>query len=107
MIFSTNQDTFFNINTDKYLKQEKGGLIWIELKVGLKAGKRFIYNLKLFYHVDNVGDSRLLVIHLFSMAHWQLKEEEMLNVSDIKLSISIEHEDDIIEDIKQSLEKIN
>ena len=56
MIFSTNQDTFFNTNADKYLKQGKGAQIGIELKEGLEAGKSFIDNFKLFYHVANIGD---------------------------------------------------
>ena len=111
VIFSTNQDTFFKKNADKYLKQGKGALIGIELKGGLKAGKSFIDNLKLFYHVANIGDARSLAIHPASTTHSQLKEEEMLNAGVtqgyVKLSIGIEHEDDIIEDIKQSLEKIN
>ena len=111
VIFSTNQDTFFKKYSDKHLKQEKGALIGIELKGGLEAGKSFIDNLKLFYHVANIGDARSLAIHPASTTHSQLKEEEMLNAGVtpgyVRLSIGIEHEDDIIEDIKQSLEKIN
>ena len=111
VIFSTNQDSFFKENADKYLKEGKGALIGIELKGGLEAGKSFIDNLKLFYHVANIGDARSLAIHPASTTHSQLKEEEMLNAGVtpgyVRLSIGIEHEDDIIEDIKQSLEKIN
>ena len=65
----------------------------------------------MFYHVANIGDAKSLAIHPASTPHSQLKEEEMLNAGVtqgyVKLSIGIEHEDDIIEDIKQSLEKIN
>ena len=100
----------FEIST-KYLKKGKGALIGIELKGGLEAGKSFIDNLKLFYHVANIGDARSLAIHPASTTHSQLKEEEMLNAGVtpgyVRLSIGIEHEDDIIEDIKQTLEKIN
>ena len=109
VIFSTNQDSFFKENADKYLKEGKGALIGIELKGGLEAGKSFIDNLKLFYHVANIGDARSLAIHPASTTHSQLKEEEMLNAGVtpgyVRLSIGIEHENDIIEDIKQSLEK--
>ena len=77
----------------------------------MEAGKSFIDNLKLFYHVANIGDARSLAIHPASTTHSQLKEEEMLNAGVtpgyVRLSIGIEHADDIIEDIKQSLEKIN
>ena len=111
VIFSTNQDSFFKENADKYLKEGKGALIGIELKGGLEAGKSFIDNLKLFYHVANIGDARSLAIHPASTTHSQLNEEEMLNAGVtpgyVRLSIGIEHEDDIIADIKQSLEKIN
>ena len=77
----------------------------------MKAGKTFIDNLKLFYHVANIGDAKSLAIHPASTTHSQLKKKEMLNAGVtpryVRLSIGIEHEDDIIQDIKQSLEKIN
>ena len=66
----------FNTNADKYLNQGKGAQIRIELKGGLEAGESFIDNLKLFYHVANIDVSRLLVIHLVSMAHSQLKKQK-------------------------------
>ena len=64
----------------------------------------------MFYHVANIGDARSLAINP-ARRLTQLKEEEMLNAGVtpgyVRLSIGIEHENDIIEDIKQSLEKIN
>ena len=65
----------------------------------------------MFYHVANIGDTRSLAIHAASTNHWHINLEEMLNAGVtpgyVQLSIGIEHEDDITEDIKQSLEKIN
>ena len=63
VIFSTNQDKYFNKLAKKYLKGGNGSLIGLELSGGAEAGKRFIDNLNLFYHVANIGDSRSLAIH--------------------------------------------
>ena len=91
----------------KYLKNKHGGLIGFELKNGEEAGKKFINNLKLLYHVANIGDARSLAIHPSSTTHSQLSEEEKLAAGVtpgyIRLSIGIEHIDDIIEDIDQAL----
>ena len=81
-----------------------------ELKGGLDAGKKFIDSLELLYHVANIGDSRSLAIHPASTTHSQLSPEEQLSTGVtpgfVRLSIGIEHIDDIIDDIKQSLENI-
>jgi O-acetylhomoserine (thiol)-lyase len=81
-----------------------------ELKGGLEAGKKFIDSLELLYHVANIGDSRSLAIHPASTTHSQLSPEEQLSTGVtpgfVRLSIGIEHIDDIIDDIKQSLENI-
>ena len=110
VIFSTNQNKFFNNLSNKYLKGGKGSLIGIELKGGLEAGKKFINNLKLFYHVANIGDVRSLAIHPASTTHSQLSNEDMLKAGVtpgyVRLSIGIEHSDDIMHDIDQALEKI-
>ncbi len=110
VIFSTNQNDFFKDNAEKYLRGGKGALIGIELKGGLEAGKNFIDNLKLFYHVANIGDTRSLAIHPASTTHSQLNDEEMIKAGVtpgyVRLSIGIEHEDDIISDLEQSLGSI-
>ncbi len=91
----------------KYLDQGFGALLGFELNEGLEAGKKFIDNLKLFYHVANIGDSRSLAIHPSSTTHSQLSNEEKLSsgVTDgyVRLSIGIEHIDDIISDLEQAL----
>ncbi len=79
-----------------------------ELKGGMEAGRRFIDALKMFYHVANIGDVRSLAIHPASTTHSQLTPEEQLQtgVTDgyVRLSIGIEHEDDILADLDQALD---
>ena len=95
---------------EKYLDGGNGALMGFELKGGLEAGKKFIDSLELLYHVANIGDSRSLAIHPASTTHSQLSPEEQLSTGVtpgfVRLSIGIEHIDDIIDDIKQSLENI-
>ena len=95
---------------EKYLTGGNGALMGFELKGGLEAGKKFIDSLELLYHVANIGDSRSLAIHPASTTHSQLSPEEQLSTGVtpgfVRLSIGIEHIDDIIDDIKQSLENI-
>lgn len=92
----------------KYLKGGFGALVGFELKGGVEAGKAFIDALKLLYHVANIGDSRSLAIHPASTTHQQLSPQEQLAAGVtpgyIRLSIGIEHPDDIIEDIRQALD---
>ena len=63
---------------EKYLNNGFGPLIGFELKGGLEMGKKFIDNLKLIYHVANIGDSRTLAIHPASTTHSQLSLEDQL-----------------------------
>jgi len=64
--------------------------------------------LKMFYHVANIGDARSLAIHPATTTHSQLTEEELLAAGVtpgyVRLSIGIEHPDDIIADLKQALD---
>ena len=93
---------------DKYLKGGNGALVGFELKGGIDAGKRFIEALQMFYHVANIGDARSLAIHPATTTHSQLSPEEQLQtgVTDgyVRLSIGIEHIDDIVADLKQALD---
>lgn len=92
---------------DRYLAGGLGGLVGLELEGGLDAGRRFIDALQLFYHVANIGDARSLAIHPASTTHSQLSAEEQLvtGVSPgyVRLSIGLEHIDDIIADLDQAL----
>jgi O-acetylhomoserine (thiol)-lyase len=92
---------------DAYLEGGYGALLGFELNGGLTAGRKFIDALKMFYHVANIGDARSLAIHPASTTHSQLSPEEQLQtgVSDgyVRLSIGIEHIDDIVADLDQAL----
>jgi O-acetylhomoserine (thiol)-lyase len=92
---------------DAYLKGGYGGLCGFELKGGMDAGRKFIDSLKMFYHVANIGDARSLAIHPASTTHSQLTPEEQAQTGVtpgyVRLSIGIEHIDDIIADLDQAL----
>ena len=92
-----------------YLKGGYGGLVGFELKDGFAAGQAFIDSLKLFYHVANIGDARSLAIHPASTTHSQLDESEQRDTGVtpgyVRLSVGIEHIDDIISDLSQALER--
>jgi O-acetylhomoserine (thiol)-lyase len=91
----------------KYLPSGQGGLVGFELAGGAEAGQRFINALKLFYHVANIGDARSLAIHPASTTHSQLSAEEQaatgVTPGYVRLSVGIEHIDDILADLDQAL----
>jgi O-acetylhomoserine (thiol)-lyase len=76
---------------------------------GRDAGPKFIDALKMFYHVANIGDARSLAIHPATTTHSQLTPEEQLRTGVtegyVRLSVGIEHIDDIIADLEQALAK--
>lgn len=92
---------------DKYLRGGYGGLLGFELEGGIEAGRRFINALQLFYHVANIGDARSLAIHPASTTHSQLSAEEQaatgVTPGYVRLSIGIEHIDDILADLEGAL----
>jgi O-acetylhomoserine (thiol)-lyase len=95
---------------DTYLKGGYGGLVGFELKGGKDAGRKFIDSLKMFYHVANIGDARSLAIHPASTTHSQLtpEEQEKTGVTDgyVRLSVGIEHIDDIFADLDQAMKAV-
>ena len=95
------------IRTQNYLEEGYGALVGFEIKGGKEAGKAFINALELFYHVANIGDARSLAIHPATTTHSQLSEEDQIRSgvvdSYVRLSIGIEHVDDIIKDIDKGL----
>lgn len=95
---------------DALLKGGYGALLGFELKDGVEAGKRFIDALELFYHVANIGDARSLAIHPASTTHSQLSTEDQLATGVtpgyVRLSVGIEHIDDILADLSQALDKV-
>lgn len=94
-----------------YLNGGLGGLVGFELKGGAEAGRRFIDSLQLFYHVANIGDARSLAIHPATTTHSQLSpaEQQATGVTDgyVRLSVGIEHIDDILRDLDQALRAAN
>jgi O-acetylhomoserine (thiol)-lyase len=90
-----------------YLRGGCGGLVGFELRQGRQAGARFIDALKMFYHVANIGDARSLAIHPASTTHSQLSPADQLasgvTPGYVRLSVGLEHIDDIIADLDQAL----
>lgn len=86
-----------------------GGILTFEVKGGFEAGKNFINNVKLSSLLANVGDAKTLVIHPASTTHSQLSEDEQkqagVSAGLIRVSVGIEHIDDIKEDFEQALSK--
>jgi O-acetylhomoserine (thiol)-lyase len=93
----------------KYLSKGAGAILGFGIKGGAEAGKKFINSLELVSHLANVGDAKTLAIHPATTTHQQLSAEEQLATGVtpdfIRLSVGIEHVDDIIADIGQALEK--
>jgi len=90
----------------KYLKNGFGGMVVFGIKGGLEAGQKFVDSLKLFSLLANVGDAKSLVIHPASTTHSQLSEEQQkaggLTPDLVRLSIGLEHIDDIKQDLEQA-----
>ena len=95
---------------DKYLPRGAGAIIGFGIDGGIEAGKKFINSLRLISHLANIGDAKSLAIHPASTTHQQLSPEEQLATGVtpdfVRLSIGIEHVDDILADIEQALEQI-
>lgn len=91
----------------KYLKKGTGAILGFGIKGGQASGKKFINSLQLISHLANVGDAKSLAIHPATTTHQQLSAEEQLATGVtpdfIRLSIGIEHIDDILADIEQAL----
>ncbi|MFD2037273.1 trans-sulfuration enzyme family protein [Belliella marina] len=86
-----------------------GGIITLTLKGGIQRAQRFIDELQMISVTANLGDSRSIVTHPASTTHSKLSEEERLQVgiSDglVRLSVGLEHQEDIIKDVERALEK--
>jgi O-acetylhomoserine (thiol)-lyase len=98
-----------NARAKKYLPKGAGAILGFGIKGGLAAGKKFIDSLELVSHLANVGDAKTLAIHPATTTHQQLSSDEQLATGVtpdfVRLSIGIEHVDDIIADITQALQK--
>src|SRR5262245_36934021 len=87
-----------------------GGLFCFELKGGLAAGKKFLDSLKLLSMTANLGDTRSIASHPASTTHAKLTEEERqavgITTGLIRISVGLEHREDILNDILQALEVV-
>lgn len=99
-------DPAYSLN-EKYLNGMGGAMVVFGIKGGRDAGRKFIEGLELFSHLANVGDAKSLAIHPASTTHSQLSPEQQIagGIAPelVRLSIGIEHIDDIIEDIEKGL----
>jgi len=97
----------YHANATKYLRNGYGCVLSFGLKDGFDAGKRFIEATTLASHLANVGDAKTLVIHPASTTHQQLGPEEQraagVEADLIRVSVGIEHIDDIIADFDQAI----
>ena len=93
----------------RYMNKGFGAMVVFGIKGGREAGARFIDNLELFSHLANVGDAKSLAIHPATTTHSQLDEAQQLEGGItpelVRLSIGLEHIDDILEDVDQALER--
>ncbi len=94
----------------KYLRNGFGCVLNFGIKGGLEAGKSFIDKVKLASHLANVGDAKTLVIHPTSTTHQQLSETEQISAGVtpdlVRVSVGLEHIDDIKEDFEQAFEQL-
>ena len=94
---------------EKYLRCKVGSVVVFGIKGGAEAGANFINSLQMFSHVANLGDAKSLAIHPATTTHSQLSSEQQLaggiRPELVRLSIGIEHIEDILTDLDQALEK--
>jgi O-succinylhomoserine sulfhydrylase len=90
--------------------RDGGGLVCFELKGGIEAGRKFLDNLQMLSLTANLGDTRSIASHPASTTHAKLSnaEREAVNITPglIRISVGLEHREDILNDIVQALEKI-
>ena len=100
-------DNAYNANAQKYLGGKGGAVFTFGLKGGYEAGKALVSNVKLFSHLANIGDTRSLIIHPASTTHSQLSAEDLVAAGAgpdvVRVSVGIEHIDDIKADLEQAL----
>ena len=94
---------------DRILSGGYGGLVTFGIAGGREAGQKFIESLELFSHLANIGDAKSLAIHNATTTHSQLNDEELeasgVTQDTVRLSVGIEHIDDIVGDLDQALAK--
>ena len=110
VIYPSLMDDKLKARADAVMNGGYGALMGFELKAGAEAGKKFIDALQMLYHVANIGDARSLAIHPASTTHSQLSPEDQMasgvTPGYVRLSVGIEHIDDILADLNQALQQI-
>jgi O-succinylhomoserine sulfhydrylase len=90
--------------------KDGGGIVCFELKGGLDAGRKFLDSLEMLSMTANLGDTRSIASHPASTTHAKLTEEERQTVGItpglIRISVGLEHKEDILKDIQQALDKV-
>jgi O-acetylhomoserine (thiol)-lyase len=94
----------------KYLRNGFGGVLTFNIKGGDKVAEQFVNNVKLISHLANIGDAKTLIIHPASTTHEQLSQEEQMTSGIepgmLRLSVGIEHIEDIKEDLLDAYKRI-
>ena len=100
----------YNALANQYLGGQGGAVFTFGLKGGYDAGIKLVEGVKMFSHLANIGDTRSLIIHPASTTHSQLSEAELLEAGAgpdvVRVSVGIEHIDDIIADLSQALDGV-
>ncbi len=103
-------DNEYHALAQKYLGGKGGAVFTFGLKGGFEAGTKLVSAVKLFSHLANIGDTRSLIIHPASTTHSQLSGDELVAAGAgpdvVRISVGIEHIDDIIADMQQALESL-
>jgi O-acetylhomoserine/O-acetylserine sulfhydrylase len=100
----------YHENAKKYLKHGFGGVLSFTVKGGKEKATKVVDSLKLVSHLANVGDAKTLIIQPSATTHQQLSEQEQLAAgvlpNSLRVSVGIEHIDDIVRDFKNALDKV-
>ena len=101
-------DNPYHALCQRYLGGKGGAVFTFGLKAGYDAGVKLVSGVKLFSHLANIGDTRSLIIHPASTTHSQLEGDELVAAGAgpdvVRVSVGIEHIDDIIADLSQALD---
>lgn len=104
------EDNPHHEHAKKYLKNGYGGVLSFRLKGGKEKAAAFVNHVELISHLANVGDAKTLIIHPASTTHQQLTDEEQISAGvlpdSIRLSVGIEHLDDIKADLNNAFSKV-
>jgi O-acetylhomoserine (thiol)-lyase len=94
----------------RYLRGKGGAVFTFGLKGGYDAGVKLVSSVRMFSHLANMGDTRSLIIHPASTTHRQLGPEALVEAGAgpdvVRVSVGIEHIDDIVADLAQALEQV-